>query len=208
MLYWVRTPQWLQRIFPGFWWRLSANDPPMLYLTFDDGPHPEVTPQVLELLEQFEAKATFFCLGNNVEQHPAIYRKVLQKGHATGNHTYRHSNGWQMSSQRYVQEVAQAEHYIQSTLFRPPYGRIFPHQARALRRRGYHIVMFDVLSGDFDTRLRAEQCAQNVIENAEPGSIVVFHDSAKAWPRLQHCLPAVLEHFAERGYRFAHLPNH
>lgn len=207
MHYWVHIPRWFQRLLPWFWWRLSANAPPTLYLTFDDGPTPEITAEVLKMLAPYKAQATFFCLGKNVDAHPHLYREIIDKGHAVGNHTYSHANGWQTNLHSYLEEAARAKRCIQSALFRPPYGRILPHQAWALRKKGYRIVMFDVLSGDFDISLNGQQCAQNVIEHARPGSIVLFHDSVKAWPRLQKCLPQILEHFAREGYCFAHLPK-
>jgi len=176
----------------------------VLYLTFDDGPIPEVTPWVLEQLEKFKAKATFFCVGDNVKKHPTVFEQVKKQGHAIGNHTSNHLNGWATDNVPYFHNVRHCASLVNSVLFRPPYGKLRPKQAQFLQRH-YRIVMWDVLSGDFDAHVSPEQCFKNVINNAQNGSIVVFHDSLKAKENLEYALPAVLGYFSERGYRFERL---
>ncbi len=202
-MYLVRTPKIIQSMFPHFTWRIPTQEK-VLYLTFDDGPIPVVTPWVLEQLRRFDARATFFCVGDNVKNHPEIFRKILDDGHSTGNHTFNHLNGWGSDNVPYFLNVRRCAHLVQSDLFRPPYGRLTPKQAEFLKRH-YQIVMWDVLSGDFDTEVSKEQCMENVTANARRGSIVVFHDSLKAWERLEFALPRVLEYYAQRGYRFERL---
>lgn len=181
-------------------WRLPTEEK-VLYLTFDDGPIPEVTPWVLDQLDQYQAKATFFCVGENVVKHPAIYAEVLRRGHRTGNHTFNHLSGWSTVTKTYMENVRDCAAEVQSDLFRPPYGRLRPKQVKLLQK-DYNIVMWDVLSGDFDTSISADQCWANVQEEVQPGSIVVFHDSLKAKDRLYGVLPRVLEYYKKNGYRF------
>ena len=203
MFYLIRTPWWLKRINPGLIWDIPANDK-LLYLSFDDGPHPEATPFVLDLLKQYDARATFFCIGKNVKEYPQIYRRILMEGHRVGNHTQNHLNGWKVKDKKYLENIQEAARSIDSDLFRPPYGRISPFQSRLLRSSPFHyrVVMWEVLSGDFDTKLTAEKCTRNVTKHAKSGSIVVYHDSAKAYQRLKGSLPEVLEHFSKKGFRF------
>jgi peptidoglycan/xylan/chitin deacetylase (PgdA/CDA1 family) len=205
MFYLVKTPWWLKKWYGGLVWDLpQKTGDDVLYLTFDDGPHPVATPFVLDELRRHGARATFFCIGKNVREQPLIYRRILEDGHRVGNHTQNHLNGWKSSDADYIHDIGQAARYIDSSLFRPPYGRISAFQASLLRRAPfrYDIIMWDVLSADFDRSLSPEKCARNVIRHARPGSIIVFHDSEKAYPRLKVALPAVLAHFGERGYRF------
>jgi peptidoglycan/xylan/chitin deacetylase (PgdA/CDA1 family) len=204
MFYLVKTPWWLKKIYPGLVWQMPAEEK-TIYLSFDDGPHPEITPFVLEQLKRYDARATFFCIGKNVNEYPQIYRQILMEGHRVGNHTQNHLNGWKVGDDRYIANVLEAAKYIDSDLFRPPYGRIGALQSRLLREAPYNykIVMWEVLSGDFDLSLNAQQCAENVTRRARAGSIVVFHDSEKAFDRLKDALPLVLEYFAGKGYKFA-----
>ena len=203
MFYLVKTPWWLKRLYPGLVWQMPGEEK-KVYLSFDDGPHPEITPFVLEQLKKYGARATFFCIGKNVNQYPQTYRQILMEGHRVGNHTQNHLNGWKVADDRYIANIREAGKYIDSGLFRPPYGRIGALQSRLLRGApfNYKIVMWEVLSGDFDVSLNAEQCARNVTRHARPGSIVVFHDSEKAYDRLKGALPLVLEYFAGKGYGF------
>ena len=203
-MYLVKTPQLIQNLFPNFTWRIP-NQEKVLYLTFDDGPIPEVTPWVLEQLEQFNAKATFFCVGENVKRHYDVFDQVLTAGHTVGNHTLSHLSGWATDNIPYFHDVRHGANLVHTDLFRPPYGRIKQKQAQFLARH-YRIIMWDVLSGDFDPSISSEQCLDNVINNAQPGSIVVFHDSLKAFDKLSLVLPKVLKHFAEQGYRFESVP--
>lgn len=202
-MYLVKTPQLIQNLFPNFTWRIPTQEK-VLYLTFDDGPIPEVTPWVLEQLAAYNAKATFFCVGENIKKHPEVFQQVVDQGHAVGNHTYHHLNGWATDNIPYFHDVRHGANKVQTVLFRPPYGRLKPKQAQFLSRH-YRIVMWDVLSGDFDASISPEQCLENVVNNANPGSIVVFHDSLKTEGKLSYVLPKVLEHFAALGYQFGHL---
>jgi len=203
-MYLVKTPFWLRAFYPACTWKFPSSEK-VIYLSFDDGPHPEATPFVLAQLKKFNAKASFFCIGNNVLSYANIYEQILQDGHAVGNHTYDHLNGWKTDTTTYIDNIKSASNLIVSNLFRPPYGRISSAQLKKIRSTKtlpQQIIMWDVLSGDFDLKLTGEQCARNVIQHAKSGSIVVFHDSTKAWERLQVALPAVLDYFSDLGYRF------
>lgn len=200
MMYLVKTPKFIRELFPNFTWRIPTTEK-VLYLTFDDGPIPTVTPWVMEQLAAYNAKATFFCVGENVRKHPDIFDQLIQAGHVVGNHTQNHLNGWSTENLPYYHNVRHGAYSTKSELFRPPYGKLRPRQSQFLLRH-YHIVMWDVLSGDFDPHISPEQCLDNVTSNAAEGSIVVFHDSVKAEEKLRYALPRVLEHYAQLGYRF------
>lgn len=204
-MYIVHTPPYVQALFPGLIWKINGPQK-TIHLTFDDGPIPEVTPWVLDTLLQFDARATFFCVGDNVQKYPAIYERLLEEGHSVGNHTNNHLSGWATENLTYFHNIRHCARKVQSNLFRPPYGKMKPSQVHFLQRH-YHIVMWDVLSGDFDKDIRPEECAQNVIQHAGSGSIVVFHDSLKAEANLRYALPQVLEHFTAEGYLFEALPQ-
>jgi peptidoglycan-N-acetylglucosamine deacetylase len=203
--YFIKTPWWARAVFSNYVWRLPSKEK-IVYLTFDDGPHSTITPWVLDLLMQYEAKATFFCIGENVEKNGKVYQRILAEGHAVGNHTFHHLNGWHTKTEEYVEDTAKAASLIQSNLFRPPYGKIKSSQAKKIKREQNNspmkIIMWDVLSADFDTKISSEKCTSNVLENVEPGSIVVFHDSEKAYPNLRETLPATLNYLKKEGYRF------
>jgi len=202
MFYFVKTPWWLKQLYRGLVWQIPSTQP-VLYLTFDDGPHPVATPFVLDELAKYGGKATFFCIGKNVEAYPQVYHRILMEGHRVGNHTQDHVNGWKVDDKRYLENVRDAARSIDSDLFRPPYGRIGTMQAKILREKlSYTIIMWEVLSADFDRSLGGKDCARHVTRHARPGSIVVFHDSEKAWDRLRVALPVVLKHFSDLGYRF------
>lgn len=200
-MYLVKTPWLFKKLFPNYIWDLPNNEH-KIYLSFDDGPHPTATPFVLDVLKEYHAKATFFCIGKNVELYRDIYQRVIDEGHSVGNHTQNHLNGWKTADENYLSDITDAHHTIDSNLFRPPYGKITGFQAKLLQKMGYKIVMWDVLSGDFDVKLSKENCAENVILQAKSGSIIVFHDSQKAWERLAFALPKVLKNFAEKGFEF------
>lgn len=203
-MYLVKTPKLVQTLWPAYLWHIPTREK-VLYLTFDDGPIPEVTPWVLDTLAACGAKATFFCVGENATRHPGIFRRVLAEGHTVGNHTHNHLNGWDTDTTAYLHNVRHCARVVKSDLFRPPYGRLLPQQ-RAFLERHFKIVLWDVLSGDFDPNLTAEQCLSNVLENARPGSIIVLHDSLKTLEKLRYVLPAVLEHFTAKGFRFEAIP--
>ncbi|MFH1119941.1 MAG: polysaccharide deacetylase family protein [Bacteroidota bacterium] len=177
-----------------------------LFLTFDDGPIPEITPQVLGILDQYHARATFFCVGNNVQKYPEVYRQVIEAGHATGNHTFHHLSGWKTPIEEYLADIELCNKMVNSNLFRPPYGRIRPSYINAIKP-AYQIIMWSVLSGDFDKESSPEKVLDNVLQHTTDGSIVVFHDSLKAADRLFYALPRFLEYFSEKGYRFTSISN-
>ena len=203
MFYFVKTPWLLKKSYPSYCWDIPSDDK-TIYLTFDDGPHPNATPFVLDQLKKYQAKATFFCIGKNVVSYPDIYARILHEGHRVGNHTQNHLNGWKSSDSKYLSNVEEAAKYIDSNLFRPPYGRITRFQAACLQKSKaqYKIIMWDVLSADFDLDISAEKAAKNVINNSKNGSIIVFHDSEKAFVRLETALPMVLDFFSEKAYQF------
>ena len=197
MFYTVKTPWWLKLLYPGCVWQMPSTQN-KIYLTFDDGPHPEITPFVLDSLARHQMKATFFCIGKNVAQHPELFKRIIEEGHAVGNHTQNHLNGWKSGDREYFDDIVEANQMIKSRLFRPPYGRATWFQLRALRTSAAKMktVMWTVLSGDFDQALSPEACFQNVRQNLQPGNIVVFHDSKKAEERLRYALPLVIEEIA------------
>ncbi len=207
----VKTPIVAKRMFPNYVWDiLSINK--TIYLTFDDGPTPEITNWTLDVLKQYNAKATFFCIGKNVKNHPDVFQNILNDGHVVGNHTNNHIKGWRTSTKEYFENIDEAQKIIDSeienhqsktvNLFRPPYGQIRPKQGKALMQLNYKIVMWDVLSFDWDHTISNETCLENVIDNTSDGSIVVFHDSIKASNNMKYTLPKTLEHFSKKGYSF------
>lgn len=210
MRYFIKTPWWLKKIYSSYIWNIDTKEK-ILYLTFDDGPHPVATPFVLDQLKKYNAKATFFCIGKNVLTEPAIYKRIIDEGHSVGNHTQTHLNGWKTKDDVYLNDAGEAAKYIDSILFRPPYGRITSFQATnikaALKKVDAKIIMWDVISGDFDELLTGEQCLQNIILNAVPGSIIVLHDSEKAFSKLEYFLPLLLAYYDKKGYSFEKIKN-
>lgn len=196
----VTVPVFLRIFYPSLLWQMPAGNQ-TLYLTFDDGPHPEITPKVLELLHQYQAKATFFCVGENVQRFPQTYAEILNQGHKTGNHSMNHLNGWKTNQNHYYENVNDCRKYVDSDLFRPPYGRITPMQIQSLKKE-YKIVMWTVLSYDFDPETTPEQCLNYVIDNTEDGAIIVFHDSEKSSHNMFFALPKILEYYSNKGFRF------
>lgn len=199
-MYFFRTPFILKKLYPSLVWSRPAKAP-VLYLTFDDGPIPEVTPFILDQLRKYDAKATFFCIGNNVRKHPDIFKQILEEGHQVGNHTFNHLNGWKTPAEEYRQNVRECEAYFQTRLFRPPYGRISRSQIDLLKD-DYEIIMWDVLSGDFDPALSHDACLRKVLRYARNGSIIVFHDSLKAEKTVKKVLPAALKVWKDRNFHF------
>lgn len=199
--YTAKTPAVFTKLFSKYRWRFHSDEK-VLYLTFDDGPIPEVTDFVLDQLQLYNAKATFFCIGKNVKKHPKILKRIVAEGHAIGNHTHNHLKGWKNKTAKYIKNVEKASAFIDSKLFRPPYGKIKKKQARMLLADGYQIIMWDVLSADFDQKITKEKCLENVVSNATKGSVIVFHDSIKAQENMFFALPKVLEYFSKRGFAF------
>ena len=198
MYYPVKTPWWFKQLYPHCIWEMPSDEK-AIYLTFDDGPDPDVTPFVLDQLAQNESKATFFCIGKNVAAYPEIYARILAEGHRAGNHTQHHLNGWKVSDEAYLKDVFEAGKLIDSDLFRPPYGKATHFQMKCLREseKKMRIIMWTVLSGDFDPSVKPEQCLKNVLKHIEPGSIITFHDSRKAAPKIRYALPEVLKKLRE-----------
>ena len=204
---WVKTNWIIKKLFSNYVWAIP-NTENKIYLTFDDGPIPEITEWVLEELKKNNIKATFFCIGDNIVKHPEIFKKVIGEGHAIGNHTFNHLNGWKTTTETYLENFERCEETIQqfeisnltSKIFRPPYGKIKRSQAKAICQSGYKIIMWDVLSVDFDSHLSREKCLQNVLSNVESGSIIVFHDSIKAFKNLEYVLPKTLAYLKENNF--------
>ncbi len=212
----VKTPTVVKKIFPNYVWDIPSTEK-IVYLTFDDGPTPEITHWTLKTLKQFDAKATFFCIGKNVEKYPSIFKDILKENHAIGNHTQNHIKGWKTNSENYIKNIELCKSVLKSqfkdsnfkipkssivNLFRPPYGQITPKQGRKLIALNYKIVMWDVLSFDWDKNVSPETCLNNVISTAKSGSIIVFHDSLKAEKNMKYALRKVLEYFSEKGFGF------
>jgi peptidoglycan/xylan/chitin deacetylase (PgdA/CDA1 family) len=201
MRYFVKSPFWFPLIYPSLVWKIPTQEK-VIYLTFDDGPHPQITPWVIATLETYNAKATFFCVGKNVKQYPNIVQQIKQTGHSLGNHTMNHVNGWQTSTAHYLQEYNSTQAIMPTSYFRPPYGKITHSQIKAIKKHS-NIVMWTKLCGDFDTQLTGKQCYNNLIQKPiSPGDIILFHDSAKAWDRLQTALPSYLAHAQQQGFKF------
>ena len=199
--YTTKTPKIIQKFFPNYFWRFYSSTKD-IYLTFDDGPTPEITTFVLDELQKHKAKATFFCIGENVKKCPKILERIKKEGHSIGNHTFNHLNGFKTNNTDYIENIQQAAKLIESNLFRPPYGRLKISQARSIIRAGYKVVMWDVLSADFDTTITPEKCLKNVLSKTSNGSIVVMHDSIKAKDKIFYALPKILNYYTERGYVF------
>lgn len=219
--YWIKTNALIKKILSNYVWDVP-NAENKIYLTFDDGPTPEITEWVLEELKKYNAKATFFCIGNNIGKHPKIFEKVIASGHSIGNHTFNHLNGWKTVTENYLEntklceeqilksnpshsELAKQIYNLKSAIFRPPYGKINDSQSKKLRQLGYKIIMWDVLSADFDNAISKEKCLDNVVKYTKPGSIIVFHDSVKAFTNLEYTLPKALKYWVEKGFSFEKL---
>ncbi len=197
----ARIPSWIKWIYPSFIWQMQGNEK-ALYLTFDDGPHPTITPIVLDLLLKYNAKATFFCIGDRVKRYPEIMERIIVEGHAIGNHTQHHVNGWASSDLEYMDQVSQASKFIPSKLFRPPYGRIKRSQAALLQKEGYKVVMWTILSADYDHTITKEECIRRVVRRIESGDIYLFHDSEKGEERMVAVLPRLLKVATDKGFLF------
>ncbi|PTM11401.1 MAG: polysaccharide deacetylase family protein [Bacteroidetes bacterium] len=197
----VTIPKIVKTMFPDFIWDIKTREK-TLYLTFDDGPTPEITEWVLDCLKKHDAKATFFCIGKNVKLFPEIYNRIIDEEHGVGNHTFNHLKGWKTKTPDYLYDAHNASVEIKSKLFRPPYGRIKPKQAKSLLKDNYKIIMWSILSLDWDKNISASKCYHNVVDKATSGSIIVFHDSKKASHNMMYALPKVLDYFSKKGYDF------
>ncbi len=212
----IRVPSFIKWMHPSWYkWDIPSSQK-TIYLTFDDGPIPEITEWVLDILAQKKINATFFCIGDNVKKHPSIFKKIVDQDHSIGNHTQNHVKGWRTKADIYIDNVAQAEKTMSSILttsedqrqainfplFRPPYGKIKRAQAQKLRKKGYEIIMYRTVAYDWDSTISPEQCLQNVIKNTRSGDFIVFHDSIKASRNMKYALPKAIDYFLEKGYRF------
>ena len=207
-LYPIKTAKIFKSIFNKWTWSFNTSQKEV-YLTFDDGPIPNITPWVLTELKKHKAKATFFCIGDNIKKHPEVFQQIITENHRIGNHTFHHLKGWKTDTKKYIENILLTEAYIpkkKQKLFRPPYGKISLKQSKKLLELGYKIIMWDVLSADFDKHLSAKDCIKNVLSKVENGSIIVFHDSEKAFPRLQETLPKILSELTKKGYSFKAIP--
>jgi peptidoglycan/xylan/chitin deacetylase (PgdA/CDA1 family) len=214
----AKTPFLVKAFFKNYTWNIAHNkDKNVLYLTFDDGPTAQITEWTLDILKDYNAKATFFCIGTNIEKHPEIFNRIISEGHSIGNHTQNHLKGWKTNTKKYLSNVEQAQNTIaahcsqpqasSSNLFRPPYGQITPKQGNALIKLGYKIIMWSVLSFDWEQNISKETCVKNVLKNTKNGSIIVFHDSVKASKNMQYALPKVLEYYRKKGFLFKQIPE-
>ncbi|SHF85289.1 Peptidoglycan/xylan/chitin deacetylase, PgdA/CDA1 family [Flavobacterium segetis] len=206
-LYWIKTHWIVKKLFHNYIWDVS-NENKTVYLTFDDGPIPGVTPWVINQLEKYNVKATFFCIGDNIYKHPELFEELIADGHSIGNHTFNHLDAWKTQKFEYLDNIKKCEEIIflnsktanKSKIFRPPYGKIKRSQSKAIRNLGYKIVMWDILSADFDQKISKEECLANVLLNIESGSIIVFHDSIKAFRNLEYVLPRTLDYLKNNNY--------
>lgn len=203
---WVKTPRWVKRLFSNLIWDGPKKDK-VVYLTFDDGPTPEITDWVLQELAKFNYKATFFLIGDNIRNYPETAQNILKESHTIGNHTFNHWNGWKQTTEAYLSNTDLCTQQMESTLgllpvlFRPPYGKLKPSQAKALGKKGFKIIMWDIITYDWDRSKSPDFCFKTITNNVEPGSIIVFHDSKKAFGNLKLVLPKALQYLYENGFR-------
>lgn len=205
----AKTPAIIKKAYPSYVWDFSKKGKKNIYLTFDDGPIPEVTEFVLKQLHEYDAKATFFCIGDNIKKHPEIFKRIIEQEQGIGNHTMHHLKAWETSNTKYLQNIEACEIQIstyvetlRTKLFRPPYGQISIGKLNEVKKMGYEIILWDILSKDWQQKMTPEKCLNNIIQHTQPGSIIVFHDSLKAYHNLKSVLPKVLEYFSEKGFIF------
>ena len=197
---WVKPPFYSDKIFKNFVWNIPNNNN-KVYLTFDDGPTEGITEKVLSILDKYNIKATFFCLGRNIDRYKTLFENIIKKGHSVGNHTYSHLNGWKTENKEYFNDIEYASTIIKNKIFRPPYGKIKPSQYKKLKHN-YKLIMWDVLTGDYNHKLTGETCYLNIVKNVKSGSVIVFHDSDKAHKNLFYSLPKAIEYLQKQGYKF------
>ena len=200
----TKVPSWIRKSKSDRIWDFSDSSK-SIFLTFDDGPQPEVTEWVLELLDQEEIKATFFCVGNNVHKYPEIYEQILKSGHQVGNHSFTHPNAWKTPTEDYMEDVKKAQTCIASHLFRPPYGKISNKIVREVEILGMQTVMWSLLSYDFEVDLNTDKQLKNLQNKVEPGDVVVFHDSMKCYPNLKKLLPSFIKYVQDQGWSFSRI---
>ncbi len=205
MFYFVKTPAFLRQLYAKAIWHVPTSGKE-IFLTFDDGPVEGITDKALAILAEYDARATFFCVGQNVVRHPELFRRIKQSGHGIGNHSFSHVNGWDTQNETYFSNVRQAAEQIPSTLFRPPYGKIKRSQLTHLSAH-YSVIMWDVLSGDFDPKTSVQEIIKNVITHVRPGSIIVMHDNAKCGHKMLAALPDILRQLKGNGYTFGVIPE-
>ncbi len=196
----IHPPQVVKNLFGGITWNINTEKK-VIYLTFDDGPIPIITEKILKALSIFNAKATFFCVGENVKKYPSIYQEILSEGHSTGNHTFSHLAGLKVDTKKYIDNVKKAKQYINSDLFRPPHGRMKISQQNIIKK-DYNIILWDVLSLDYDNRISENACLNNVTHFTRPGSVIVFHDNIKAEDNMFYALTQSLLLYSKLGYKF------
>lgn len=198
-MYFVKSPFFLRWLYPKSIWHLP-REKKKVYLTFDDGPIPEITPFILDILKKYQVKATFFCVGENIKKNPELFQRILLEGHQVGNHTYNHLKGWDTSDSVYLDNVAQCQLYTQTDLFRPPYAKAKKSQLKTLYK-DYRVIMWDIMSGDFDQKLSPHQCLQNILPHIKNGSVIIFHDNIKSIPRVKYALPKTIEFLLAHHYQ-------
>ncbi|MGM0580363.1 MAG: polysaccharide deacetylase family protein [Bacteroidota bacterium] len=205
-----KTPQFISKLFPSLKWRVNTSEK-VIYPTFDDGPIPELTHEILKILNDYDAKATFFCVGHNINKYPEIFNSILENGHSVGNHTYNHLKAWKTDNEEYLKNVRLCQNEIENhcnqdkRLFRFPYGQFNLKLARELKKEGFDLIMWDVLSKDYNVSISADKILEKSIEKSEHGSIIVFHDNLKAKDKILQFLPLYLKHFSDIGYKFKKL---
>jgi peptidoglycan/xylan/chitin deacetylase (PgdA/CDA1 family) len=202
-MYFVKSPFFLRWLYPKSIWHMPRTEK-KVYLTFDDGPIPEITPFILDILKKYQIKATFFCVGENIKKNPHLFQRILQEGHQVGNHTYNHLKGWETSDETYIDNIRLCQELTQTDLFRPPYAKATKSQLKKLYKN-YRVVMWDIMSGDFDQNLSPEKCLENVLPNIQNGSIIIFHDNIKAIPRVEYALPKTIEFLLANQYQIARM---
>ncbi|MFD1552459.1 polysaccharide deacetylase family protein [Putridiphycobacter roseus] len=201
-----KYPKWLRRLYPDSIWGIFTSNP-ILYLTFDDGPCPEITDWILQELRQYNAKATFFCLGKNSKNYPLLMSKIIADGHLVGNHSMRHLNGRKSGTKAFLADVEEAARYTSTTLFRPPYGKLKFKQHNLLKKAGYQTIFWSYLSYDFDLKIPVEKLVEQAKKKIKAGDIIVLHDSEKAFVNMRVLLPEILTYFSEKGFQFKAIPR-